>query len=169
MQSIEFERRSPTLVCLIISVAMAFAFATSAEEISLGEKPLPKPDDVVNMFGQSLATIFEKFGAPNDLTVEDPKSKSPGVNFDYGKFGFVVHDKKVTMCFFWGAWKEPVLGVKIGSTADEIVKALGKPNLDITNANGTSMMTWNRADGKSKVSITFDKNHTSDGLYLELK
>ena len=63
-------RRVLVLISLVIGVAVGLSFATSAEEISLGEKPLPKPDDVVNMFGQSLASIFEKFGAPSDLTVE---------------------------------------------------------------------------------------------------
>jgi hypothetical protein len=121
------------------------------------------------MLQQPLAKVFEKFGAPSNLTVENPKSKSPCVYMDYNRFAFVIVNNAVTECQFEAPWPAPVFGATLGDNSDAIVKAMGKPNTDIKNANGTEMMVWNRSDNKTKISIMFNKDHKSDGLFLELK
>jgi hypothetical protein len=141
----------------------------AGQDLTLGAKPLPGTKDVAEIMGQSLEKMFAKFGVPCDVSVDEPKSKSPGVNVSYNKFAFVVRKKIVTECEFGSDWPGPVFGATIGDSADDIVKEMGTPNEDIKNANGTEMMVWNTKDAKSKVSITFNKQHKSDALFLDLK
>jgi hypothetical protein len=158
-----------TVASAAIALSVLAATAAFAQNLTLGSKPLPSAKDVADMLEQPQAKVFEKFGAPSDLTVKGPKSKSPGVYVDYNKFAFVIVDKVVTECQFGSDWPGPVFGATVRDNSEAIVKAMGKPNEDIKNANGTEMMVWNRKDNKSKISITFDKEHKSDGLFLELK
>ncbi|HTQ39479.1 MAG TPA: hypothetical protein VMJ32_10645 [Pirellulales bacterium] len=152
---------------IVLTAAMLFARLGSAQELVQGQKPLPSVDDVAAMLKQPLASVFAKFGAPVDVFVTGAKSKDPGVIADYGKFGFEIHDKKVTNCNFWAEWPGVVFGAKIGDGPDDMVKAMGKPAEDIKNADGTEMMTWHASDKKFNISVTFTKKHISDGVIIE--
>lgn len=154
-----------TAVAIAIGVALWTATA-AAQSLTLGDRPQPTEKEVVEMLGQPLAKIFAKFGAPTDVLVDSPKSKSPAVLIDYGLYSFVVLNKTVTECDFWPDWPGTAQGVKIGSMVDDVVKQLGKANVDVKNANGTRMMVWNRKDD-TKLNVTFDKDGKSDGLMLQ--
>jgi hypothetical protein len=139
----------------------------AAQELAHSEKPLPSVSDIAAMLGQPLASVFTKYGAPNDVFVTGAGTKTPGVIADFGKFGFEVRDKKVVECEFWLGFPGSVMGAKIGDMADDIVKEMGKPAEDITNADGTELMVWHSSDKKTKISIAYNKKHKSTGLMLE--
>jgi hypothetical protein len=152
---------------ILMAAASMVAPSASAQELMQGEKPMPAVKDVADVLGQPLASVFTKFGAPSDVFVTGAKSKNPGVVVDYGKFGFEIHDKKVTECDFWSDWTTPVMGAKIGDMADDIVKEMGQPAEDIKNADGTEVMVWHGSDKKTKISIAYNKKRKSTGLMLE--
>lgn len=165
------ERTSRVMIRLfgagaICAGGMIIVTAAGAQELAQGEKTLPNVKDVLDMPGQSLATVFTKYGAPTNMTPWDETTKAPKVLIDYGPYSFIILNKKVTQCVFWEDWKGPVMGATIGGNADEIKKELGPPNEDIKNADGTELMTWNVTNSKSEISITFDKQHKSTALFF---
>lgn len=137
-----------------------------SQELAHEEKAQPAETDVSALVGGPLAGVFAKFGAPMDVFVSGPKSKNPEVLLDYGPFSFHTVDKKITQCAFWGSWKKPIHGYTIGDSSGAAINALGKPNLDIKNADGSEEMRWTSADPKLTIAIDFDKDKKFQELWM---
>jgi hypothetical protein len=142
--------------------------SAQAQELLHGPKPTPDFKDVAAMIGQPVTQMFSKFGAPLGLSIVGAKTKSPALYIDYGYFEFKISESKVAECSL-GGWPGPVMGVKVGSKADDIVKTMGKPREDVKNADGTEEMFWDSSDNKYQISITYDKNQVSNGFFLSPK
>jgi hypothetical protein len=94
-------------------------------------------ETVINMCGGRLAKMFATFGTPEDAWADRGTSEAhDDVFFDYGPYAFKVREKIVRVCFFFSPWSEPVRGMKIGDTPEQVIKALGKPSITVKNKEG---------------------------------
>ena len=88
---------------------------------------------------------------------------------DYGAYGFRVHNKVITVCFFWQQWKKTIRGIKIGDSRDAVVKLLGAA--PITNKDASGAVTaygYRLKDPNVKFWANFDASGNVNRVEIDL-
>jgi hypothetical protein len=152
------------VLCWIATSALA-----TEPELETGQRSYPADDAVIDLVGSAMPKVFSTFGAPEDLTVADASTSTPSVCFDYGPYGYIVRDKFVHSCIFWSEWKEPVLGIKLGDKADDIIATLGKPKTLTKDDKGLEHMTWPIKENGLMLLLDFDKDRKLSRAVVGMK
>ena len=124
---------------LTIAAIVALAVTTAqGGDPGVPHPAAPTEEAIINIRGSSFTKLLAQFGTPADF--KPIRRKTPAdlyVLFDYGSFGFLVRDKKVRTCFIWSEWKDPIRGIKIGDSREQVAKVLGaKPRYTEKDKDG---------------------------------
>lgn len=122
---------------LACAALLAFAVAGAAAlEIAPPQSPVTDAA-IIDSCGARLARMFAQFGAPSNLTVKRGGTVDEDDVFcDYGPYGFRVRNKIIRTCFFFSGWTEPIRGIKIGQSRDDVVKVMGSPRITVKDKEG---------------------------------
>jgi hypothetical protein len=146
---------------------------TQGQTPSVSGKGGPTDDAVLNVIGDRLVRVFTQFGVPENVypVRQDDNPDDDTVVFHYASdsYGFAIHNKTVSICFFWGAWTGTVKGIKIGDSRDAVVKVLGNPSVTLKDANGViTSYGWDLKDLDAKLYADFDANGIVNRVDAEL-
>lgn len=124
---------------MIVACAAVAAVILASVEAQDAEPAKPQITDeiIINTCGGRLAKMFAQFGPPNDIKAKRGNTPAEDDVFcDYGPYGFKVRGKLVRACFFFDEWKEPIRGIKIGDSREDVAKVLGKAPSTVKNKEG---------------------------------
>ena len=125
---------------LIVACAALMILVVVGAEAQDGATPAKDPvtdATIINSCGDRLAKMFAQFGVPKDLSVKRGNTPDEDdVLCHYGAYGFRVRKKVIQICFFWSDWKEPIRGIKIGDSREDVVKVLGNAPITVKDKNG---------------------------------
>ena len=126
---------------MIIACAAMTALVVASAEAQDGATPAKDAVTdaaIIDSCGARLAKMFARYGTPsNILPMRGDTPDEDDVLCDYGgAYGFRVRDKVIRFCFFWADWKEPIRGIKIGDSRENVVKVLGTAPITVKDKNG---------------------------------
>ncbi len=166
-----------TLMALAVSPAGAQDNTTPAQGAAAPAQSAAAPAKaaltdakIINSCGDALAKMFSRFGTPaNLLAMRGDTPDDDDVLCDYGAYGFRVHNKVITVCFFWQQWKKTIRGIKIGDSRDAVVKLLGAA--PITNKDASGAVTaygYRLKDPDVKFWANFDASGNVNRVEIDL-
>ena len=155
--------RYTMMLRLSLVAALLFVGATASH----GQAPAKRPAsdaEIIKICGARLATVFVRFGEPDDVTVSrGNNTELDKVSLDYGSYAIQVRQKTVRTCLFYSTWAGPIRGVKIGDTRQQVEKVLGmdhkieKSSLDVEDygyaLKDLDAMFWTDFDKEGKVRM----------------
>ncbi len=151
-------------IAIVFAVLVLLTVAAVAQP---AKQQLPSDEEVISLTGSRLAKVFAKFGEPQDIFPTELASDNPGVCLDYGSFGFTVRDGNVRTCLFWSNWTGAVCGVKLGSSADDVVKILGAP-ID-PEINGPENLFWDYKENCEIMTLSVRiKDHKCTRIVVQV-
>jgi hypothetical protein len=125
---------------VIMACAAMTALVVANAEAQTGATPAKNTvtdATVIDSCSGRLAKMFAQYGTPsNVLPMRGNKPEEDDVLCDYGAYGFRVRNKSIRCCFFWSDWKEPIRGIKIGDSREDVVKVLGNAPITVKDKNG---------------------------------
>jgi hypothetical protein len=133
----------------------------------------PTSDELLNACGMRLVKVFPQFGTPSDIepvrNSTDPSGDTVIFIYGDGSWGLAMKNKAVFDCFFWGAWKDPVRGIRIGDSSDSTLKVLGTPMNTYKDNNGVlTSYEWYLKDLDIDFYADFDNTGKVDRIFCEL-
>lgn len=152
-----------TMLRLSLVAVLLCAGATASH----GQAPVkrtPADAEIIKICGARLATVFARFGVPENVTVSRGSNADlDKVSLDYGSYAVQVRDKTVRTCLFFSSWTGPVRGVRIGDTRQQVEKVLGtdhkveKSSIDVEDygyaLKDLDAMFWTDFDKEGKVRM----------------
>lgn len=125
------------MIMLCASLLACLAECANAQVTDQPRKEAITDTTIINTCGGRLAKMFTQFGFPSDVWADRGTTEAQDdVFLGYGAYGFKVRDKVIRVCFFFKGWKDPIRGIKIGDSLEEVVKVLGNPRTTIKNKEG---------------------------------
>jgi hypothetical protein len=147
---------------LMACAALMTLVVTSAEAQNAAAPAKDAVTDatIINLCGGRLAKMFAQCGIPENIQVKRGDTPDEDdVLCVYESYGFRVRDKVIRTCFFWSNWKEPIRGIKIGDTRENVVKALGKaPSVDKDKDGAITAYGYDLKDLDADFFTNFDKD-----------
>ena len=152
----------------MLRLSLAAALLLTGVTASHGQAPaarkVPSDADIIKMCGARLATVFARFGTPDDVTVSRGSNTDlDKVSLDYGSYAIQVRGKTVRTCLFFSSYASPIKGVKIGDTRAQVEKVLGtehkieKSSIDVDDygyaLKDLDAMFWTDFDKEGKVRM----------------
>ena len=146
---------------LTIAVTLIAALAATmvqAVDPGNGGSATPSDDAIINVCGASLDKVFAQFAPADVYPYRRATADDDGVTFDYGSYGFNVHNKTVCTCFFWSGWKGTIKGVKIGDSQQDVEKVLGTVHQVDKTVSQSALGDFGYDLIDAVLWIDFDKN-----------
>ena len=115
------------------------AAGSEAQNISTPAQESITDAAIINLCGARFSKMFALLGTPSNIRVDRRDTPEEDEVFcDYGTvgYGFEVRDKIIRTCYFFSAWKNPIRGVKMGFSREDVARVLGTAPIIVKDKNG---------------------------------
>jgi len=147
------------LIVIILIISGSFLLAQ--------ESTATVPDKIGDYLGIRLLKIFQTFGHPTDVFCSSDQTNETVL--DYGKFGFQIGKKTVTIVYCWGSYDKAENGVNIGDLKKDVETKIGKPNKEKNSTlDGSLIWIWNYKETERYFVVFFDEDAKVKKMQWEL-